>query len=190
MKLAVLALLVALLVSACQYGGSSDASEPEESAPTSTDSGWTPYAPVTTSAEEPETATLPDEPCSAVEVERLVTAFLRAFNEGDTLRLGALFAPAEDFEWYWTTAPGERADEEGRNRSTLMDYFEERHQAGERLRLRSFQFNGNSDGFGNFEYQLVRSADDLPATDYDGKGAAYCFDDRPDLIFVWAMGRA
>lgn len=140
---------------------------------------------------EPETkANLADEPCSAGEVEALVTAFVRAFNEVDTAHLDALFASAEDFEWYSTQSPGERLDDEAKNRSTLMTYFKQRHQTGERLRLRSFQFGGNSDGYGNFEYQLVRSADDIPATQYDGKGAAYCFDGRPDLIFVWSMGRA
>jgi hypothetical protein len=122
-----------------------------------------------------------------VEVKTLVTAFFHAFNERDTGRLDALFAPAEDFQWYSTPAPGERGDEEARSRSTLIAYFEERHKKGERLRLRSFQFNGNSDGYGNFQYRLVRSADDLPATQYIGKGAAYCFDGRPDVIFVWGM---
>jgi hypothetical protein len=41
----------------------------------------------------------------------------------------------------------------------------------------------------NFEYGLTRSADDLAPTRYYGKGAAFCYRKRSDVIFVWSMGR-
>jgi hypothetical protein len=97
--------------------------------------------------------------------------------------------------WYSTEGPGERLRAVALERATLIPYFKKRHTAGERLRITSFQFNGNSRGggedlerYGNFEYGLVRSADALPPTDYYGKGASYCYTDRKDLIFVWSMG--
>jgi hypothetical protein len=71
-----------------------------------------------------------------------------------------------------------------------MSYFAARHARDERLVLRSVRFNGNTPGpYGNFEYRLTRSADDLQPTPYHGKGAALCYRERPDVIFVWSMGR-
>ena len=40
------------------------------------------------------------------------------------------------------------------------------------------------------EYSLTRSADDLEPTPYYGKGAAFCYRERPDILFVSSMGRA
>lgn len=129
--------------------------------------------------------------CAEDEVQALVDTFIGAFNAGDLGALDAVFAQEPDFEWYATDGPGDRL--EGRDRSTLVPYFAQRHELGERLTLRTFRFNGNtprSRPYGNFEYTLTRSADDLPPTAYAGKGAALCYRARPDVIFVWAMAPA
>ena len=39
------------------------------------------------------------------------------------------------------------------------------------------------------EYSLTRSADDLESTPYYGKGAAFCYRERPDILYR-SMGRA
>lgn len=84
---------------------------------------------------------------------------------------------------------GERLSGSAYDRSSLVPYFAGRHALGEQLTLRSFRFNGNSSGYGNFEYGLTRSAADLQPTPYYGKGAALCYRSRSDVIFVWSMGR-
>jgi hypothetical protein len=131
--------------------------------------------------------------CSGVEARTLVVRFIRAFNAGDLRRLDRLFAREPDFRWYSTDGPGVRTGGAAYDRSTLIRYFARRHRLGERLKLRSFRFNGNSgaggDTYGNFEYGLIRRADDLPPTRYYGKGAARCYRTRPDVVFVWSMGR-
>ena len=94
-----------------------------------------------------------------------------------------------------TDAPGERLTlAAASDRPSLVPYFAARHALGERLTLRSFRFNGNTGiqrtrPYGNFEYGLTRSVEDLEPTPYYGKGAALCYRTRSDLIFVWAMGR-
>ena len=108
--------------------------------------------------------------------------------------LDGLFDREPAFQWYSTTAPGERLGAAAYDRSTLIRYFEQRHHVGERLRLRSFQFNGNSPEagvalYGNFEYGLIRAARDLDRARYHGKGAARCRRGGRDTIFVWSMGR-
>ncbi len=156
-------------------------------------------------ASEPSSPPQPT-PCTAAEVRVLVVRFIRAFNEGDSEALGKLFAREPYFRWYETPAPGRRLNDAG-FRVTLIAYFEKRHEVGERLRLRTFKFGGNSTGdtgdlsyrlggagdlspFGTFEVKLVRRADDLRPTEYMGKGASYCYADEADEIFVWSMGRA
>jgi len=137
----------------------------------------------------------PEEPrlCTAGEVETLVQRFVGAFNNGDIDELDELFAQEPEFEWYSTDAPGQRFTPVANDRPSLVPYFAGRHALGEQLTLRSFRFNGNSGtgrrSYGNFEYALTRSAQDLEPTPYRGKGAALCDPDRPDLIFVWSMGR-
>jgi hypothetical protein len=131
--------------------------------------------------------------CTADEVEALVGRFLKAFDARDLVALDDLFAQEPDFEWYSTDGPGERLLPQASDRPSLVPYFRDRHALGEQLILRSFRFNGNTTGsrtYGNFEYALTRSADDLEPTPYYGKGAALCYRARPDEIFVWSMGRA
>jgi hypothetical protein len=136
----------------------------------------------------------PEQPtlCSAGEVEALVGRFVGAFNKGDAGELDDIFAHEPEFEWYSTDAPGERLTPLANDRSSLVGYFRERHVLSEQLKLGSFTFNGNATGsrlYGNFVYTLTRSADDLAATPYRGKGAALCYRNRSDVIFVWSMAR-
>lgn len=42
--------------------------------------------------------------------------------------------------------------------------------------------------YGNFEYDLIRSADDFEAMPLTGKGAAYCYTHSADSIIVWSTG--
>lgn len=131
--------------------------------------------------------------CAEDEVRTLVERFVDAFNEGELEMLDAVFAQEPDFEWYSTGAPGERLLPQAGYRESLVPYFEQRHELGEQLELRTFRFNGNtprSRPYGNFEYTLTRSADDLPPTVYGGKGAVLCYRARPDVIFVWSMAPA
>jgi hypothetical protein len=63
-----------------------------------------------------------------------------------------------------------------------------RHNKRERLELLSFQYNGRSNGYVDFQYQLLRGADvtraPRPRT-YVGKGAVSCWAGR---LAVWSMG--
>jgi hypothetical protein len=127
-------------------------------------------------------------------VRKLIRRFLDAFNRGKLKTLDRLFDRKPAFEWYSTSAPGERLHAAAYERSTLIRYFGRRQALGERLRLRSFEFNGNTSGsgsaasYGNFEYALLRGAQDLEPSSYYGKGAAHCRRGASDTIFVWSMG--
>lgn len=127
------------------------------------------------------------KPCTSA-VRSLVVGFVEAFNEGDLVRLDDLFAPRRAFKWYSTNGPGARLNDAAYDRETLVHYLGRRHEGGEQLELRSFKFNGNTAGYGHFEYGVVRSADDLAPTNYDGKGAAICTA-TANAIAVWSMGR-
>lgn len=116
--------------------------------------------------------------------------FLGAFNRGDAQALAAVWAAEPDFQWYSTPAPGERVRGWASHRPSLIRYFRARHLRGERLELTSLRVNGNTAArkpYGNFQYRLVRSADDLAPTEYLGKGALHCYATRPDVLIVWSM---
>jgi hypothetical protein len=127
----------------------------------------------------------PEKVCTRLEVRALFFGFVDAFNKGDRRKLDRLFAREPEFGWYSTQAPGERFNNDAKNRFSLIPYFAERHAMGERFKVRSFQKNTGS----NFEYGLLRSADDMQPTRYYGKGATHCYPNQPDTIFVWSMGR-
>jgi hypothetical protein len=173
----------ALAITACSSPNATESPEADRETPDS----------ASTSSVESASETM--TPCTEREVESLVEGFIRAFNAGDSGRLERIFAREPEFEWYSTDKPGARFNEAAYDRSTLIPYFARRHARGERLELSSFQFGGNAQvggtrPYGNFQYQLVRRADDLPPTPYIGKGATRCYDDEPDVIFVWSMGGA
>jgi hypothetical protein len=83
-----------------------------------------------------------------------------------------------------------RIQEAALQRATLLPYFAARHVAHERLVLTRVKVNGvTADAYSNFEFDLLRSADDLldgPRL-YRGKGAARCSTQR---LMVWSMGAA
>jgi hypothetical protein len=149
-----------------------------------------------TTVDRPAAATTQSEsakPCEPAEVGSLIVRFIDAFNAGNVKRLDRVFAREPDFRWYATDAPGQRFRAAAEWRAGLMRYLRGRHALGERLQLRSLKVNGNSAGFGkpqgNFEHWLVRSANDLPQTDYHGKGVLHCYASRADQLIVWVMTR-
>jgi hypothetical protein len=129
------------------------------------------------------------ESCDERGSRELVTRFIAAFNRGDVQRLDRLFARGTWWRWYAVgTAPGKRIQASAYNRKTLVKYFRARQQKRERLELLSFQYNGRSNGYVHFQYQLLRQASDMrtptPRT-YAGKGAMSCWAGR---LAVWSMG--
>lgn len=134
----------------------------------------------------------PRKGCSPLQTAAMVKRFLLAFNAGDRSVLNnGVWGGRLYFNWYAVTAdPGSRVDPEARRRDTLMSYFAARHAAGERLVLTNLKLNGVTAGaYRNFEFHLLRSADDLPGGDvpYVGKGASSCATGR---LITWAMGTA
>ena len=126
--------------------------------------------------------------CNGRETLAAVKRFVAEFNRGDLQALDRRFAPAERFEWYSTSAPGERFNDAAKDRATLIRYFKARHAKHERLTLRSVKYNGAAEAkYGNFEFTLTRRADDLHAAPYLGKGAAWCHRRATDELFVWSM---
>jgi hypothetical protein len=136
------------------------------------------------------TPSTPKLGCRPAQTVALVKRFVIAFNQGNRPVLNnQLWGGKTYFNWYTvTTAPGLRVDPEARRRDTLMSYFATRHAAAERLVLTSVEINGvTGGGYRNFEFHLMRSAADLPASPdaYDGKGASSCFTGR---LTTWVMG--
>ena len=128
--------------------------------------------------------------CTSGEVEKLVKAFIRAFNNGDLERLDRIFAREPEFRSYATDPPGKRHAPIAWDRATLIRYFAQRHAIREHLQLRSYRFRGNTVAvppWGNFDVELLRRARNFPATRYRGTGAAYCYAVRSNAIIVWSM---
>jgi len=115
--------------------------------------------------------------CTMTETRAALVSFVRAFNGGDYARLSALFAAPEWFRWYSSGTPGARFDPVAQRRDTLINYFRGRHAHGDRIKLTSFRFNGNSNGYGNFSWKLERSAADFRDGAWfmtEAKGAVLC----------------
>ena len=125
------------------------------------------------------------ENCRPDDVHAALGRFATAYSEGDYETLDALFAPEPEFEWYSTDAPGERLEARARLRSSLIPYFEARHRRHDQFGLRSFQFNGNSRRWGNFQMTMRRRVAGYRHGDWFrvfGKGAAIC--DGADVRFI------
>jgi len=124
--------------------------------------------------------------CTPGEVRAALVSFTRAYGAGDYEELDALFADEPRFEWYSTDAPGVRLFTSGaKDRRGLIPYFEARHRKHDRFALRSFQFNGNSGRWGNFQLSMRRRADGFRGGNWFrvfGKGAASC--DGDDVRFI------
>jgi hypothetical protein len=130
--------------------------------------------------------------CRPAQTSALVNRFLTAFNRGNRAVLNdQLWGGKVYFNWYAVTAdPGLRVDSEARRRDTLMTYFAARHTAGERLTLTNLKLNGvTGAGYRNFEFHLLRSANDQPGGQvlYAGNGASSC---RTGRLTTWVMGIA
>jgi hypothetical protein len=115
--------------------------------------------------------------CTPSQVHSAFSSFVSAFDGGDSAGLDKLFAGPGSFVWYSSSPPGRRFSPRAERRDTLIAYFRSRHAAHDRIRILSFQFNGNSAAVGNFEYRLRRSARDFREGAWfviSGKGAALC----------------
>jgi hypothetical protein len=127
-------------------------------------------------------------PCSTNDVRQVVGRFIDAFNRGDLVQLDQLVSD-QLFSWYSTDAPGQRFNDEAKDRGTLMAYFAARHQQHEHLALNALDVTFTNDRAGGFTFSLTRYADDgLPPTRYGGKGEVQCAI-RPISVHVWSMGR-
>jgi hypothetical protein len=127
--------------------------------------------------------------CSPAQTRAAIARFVTAFNAGNRKALNEAWVNRLSFKWYGVTSPpGLRTMEAAVQRSTLLPYFAERHAAHEQLQLTKVKINGVTAGaYGNFEFELLRSADDVPGgpRTYRGKGAALCSSGR---LMVWSMG--
>lgn len=135
------------------------------------------------------TSATPTLRCRAAQTTMLVDRFVVAFNEGDRAALNnQIWGGKLYFNWYSVTAaPGTRIDPDARRRDTLMTYFATRHAAGEHLALTNLKLNGvTAHAYRNFEFRLVRSANDQPGgpLSYQGKGATSC---ATGQLITWVM---
>lgn len=116
--------------------------------------------------------------CDAAALEDVLSAFVRAYNRGDTRQLDRLFS-RQRFRWYASTGAGIRLPPEARKRGTLAEYFRERHRRRDHLILRSFRFNAyeRARNLGHFEFDGHRRANDFQDGGWvqmTGKGALDC----------------
>jgi hypothetical protein len=131
--------------------------------------------------------------CDAAALRTKLTAFVRAYNNGDFGTLDALFS-RKHFAWYSSGGPGVRVLGAAKARATLIAYFRQRHGLGDRLRLRSYRFNGYEAQrqVGHFALSLSRRADDFLRGRWSrvaAKGALDCA--RPSITFaVLSLGAA
>jgi len=123
--------------------------------------------------------------CTKRETRTALSSFVGAFNSGDYRRLNRLFAGPSWFRWYSSSTPGVRFNPQAQQRDTLIAYFHDRHAQRDRLRLTSFRFTGNSNGFGNFIWKMERAARDFRGGAWfttEAKGAALC--EGPKVQFI------
>ena len=132
------------------------------------------------------TSSLTDGPDGTeTSTRQVVDSFIDAVNQGNSARLEQVFS---DFVSYDTNGPGAFTRGNPTSRSDLIAYFTQRNQVHERLKLESFGFHIESTGAGGFEFEVLRSADDLAPTPYGGKGAVWCRT-NPHSLMLWVMGR-
>jgi hypothetical protein len=129
----------------------------------------------------------PQAGCAARAPRALVTDFLAAFNRGDLRRVDRLVAPGRTFRHYTVSGgPGQRVGTGARARSTLIDYLAERRGHSEQLLLTWFAVARRGPATATFQFDVVRSADDLALpTLYRGSGAVICAGGR--RLVTWAM---
>lgn len=135
-------------------------------------------------------------PCTPAETRSTAIEFVRAWNAGDIARADGIVAPEPVFKWFSSGRPGARFGASAYDRWSFRRYVLRRHAKHDRMRIVRFRFNGSDvrddGGYGHFEYDIVRSADDYAhGTPFraTGKGAVNCSLPRT-AIAVWSMAGA
>ena len=98
--------------------------------------------------------------CDRAEARDVVARFIASYNHGNIALLDRIFASEPDFAEY-SVRPLERevgADD----RATLMDYFRNRHEHRDRMRLRSLDVGEEQRRIGGFwvRFTLLRTSED------------------------------
>lgn len=180
---------MALILAAC--AGNSEGNEEEN--PTEAGADTDRPQVIVTQDDHPEPPS-----CRPRRVAGFVVGFVVAFNAGDDERLAGFLAN-EGFEWYGVEG-GAKDPPDFAGREATLTYFADRHDHGERLRLRAIRVNiaGMSSDLGlteiepapvaAVEFFLVRMADDFgegSPLQYHGKAWLNCQD---RTILHWVMG--
>jgi hypothetical protein len=130
------------------------------------------------------------EPCGRTDTRSALRSFVGAFNAGSFERLDALFAQEPNFQWFSALAPGQRLGADANRRETLLPYFRRRHAAGERFRLKTFDWNGKYAHWSNFGFVALRSKPQRSGwIRSESKGAVICEGGDPRLITLSLGGR-
>lgn len=147
------------------------------------------------------TATTRLDRCSEAGVRTLVLDFVKAYNEGDTQELDALWAQQQNFSWYFVD---DERETDARDRSSLPVYFSTRHALNDRMKLLrlSVRPGATSDDPYGFAFLLKRKTDDPrrgAAGRFHGKGSARTVTEIRSpvdpqrivscVLHLWAMDR-
>ena len=130
--------------------------------------------------------------CRADDVKQIVTDFISAYNRGDRQDLQLLWVRIR-FQWYAVhdTRPGEPYSHIEYSRTGTLRYFNERHAAGERLKLSEFQYVAFNAAWGHFNFHVKRKAPDLRGgrwVEYVGAGTVSCLK-GPVGLGRWTMAQ-
>lgn len=98
--------------------------------------------------------------CTAGSVHRVVKSFVTAYNEGDLDVLDALFAGEDRFQEY-RVLPLERNQPESARRDSLLAYFKDRHEQGDRFVLHDLEVGKAKGGGFYFQAYLSRQSNDI-----------------------------
>ncbi len=125
--------------------------------------------------------------CSRKHAKQIVKTFVRAHNDGDIDLLDELFAQGSSFGIY-QVGPVERPYPLSDDRSTLMDYFRNRHQQGDVItisKLRLSRERGSvPEHVWGFRFTLKRESKEMApwaVGTFHGKGAVDC------VLYAWNM---
>lgn len=98
--------------------------------------------------------------CTEDSARQVVTSFVEAYNRGDLVQLDALFARGDRFQEY-RVLPLERDWPQSSNRQSLLAYFKERHQQGDRFTLNDLDVGRAKEGGFYFQAYLERESNDV-----------------------------
>ncbi len=206
-----LVVLLALCLTACRGNAPATAMPTAMRPAASVPASATPDAAGTPSPSRPAAATpvtYPTVPlpagCDDDAILGVVRDFIAAYNVGDQAGLARVFpAKGSDGDHPWTGDPNQlrwftlvRANPakgvDGLNlynRDTLLAYFAERHAQHERMRMVELVVNHGASGPGAaaINFRIARAADDLPESEFPGKGGVGC---QHGVIYLWSQGGA